>query len=90
MQELEPTWGRTISVWWLIAWRTLLVSLLLALAGGASQGALEAWLGASPGIVKWAPGLIASILDAIWFIVVVRMALRKHYKEFRIALLSRT
>jgi hypothetical protein len=35
------------------------------------------------------PGLIASILDAIWFITVVWMALRKHYKEFRIALVSR-
>jgi hypothetical protein len=56
MQELEPTWGRTISMWWLITWRTFLVSLILALAGGASQGALEAWSGASPVIVKWAPG----------------------------------
>jgi hypothetical protein len=33
------------------------------------------------------PRLIASILDASWFVIVVRMALRKHYKEFRIALL---
>jgi hypothetical protein len=32
------------------------------------------------------PRLIASILDASWFVIVVRMALRKHYKEFRIAL----
>ena len=88
MQELEPTWGRTISVWWLIAWRTFLVSAIRAAAGGASQGALEMW-SASPAVAKWTPGVIISILEAIWFIIVVRMALSKHYKEFRIALLPR-
>jgi hypothetical protein len=89
MQELEPTWARTISVWWLIAWRTFLVSSILAMLGGAGQGALEMWSSASPGVSRWVPGIVASILDAIWFVIVVRMALRKHYKEFRIALLPR-
>jgi hypothetical protein len=90
LQELEPTWGRTISVWWLIAWRSVLGSLILAMAGGAGQAALEMSTIATPMIAKWVPQLIASILGAIWFAIVVRMALRKSYKGFRIALVPRT
>jgi len=32
MHELELSWGRVLSVWWLIAWRGLVGSVLLGAA----------------------------------------------------------
>lgn len=87
MQELEVTWGRTLSVWWLI-WRWTAGGLILAGLIGVAQAGLE-MSAASPEVAKWLPSVVASILDAIWFVIVVRMALRKHCREFRIALLPR-
>jgi hypothetical protein len=46
--------------------------------------------GASPMMAKWLPEALVSVLGAIWFVIVVRMALRKHYKKLRIALLPRS
>ena len=57
--------------------------------GGASQAGLEMWAASSPALVKRGPQAVASTLDVIWFVIVVRMALRKHYGEFRIALVPR-
>ena len=33
-KELEPTLGRTLSVWWLLAWRGTLVGALMGAALG--------------------------------------------------------
>lgn len=89
MQEREPTWGRTFPVWWLITWRSFAGSLVLALAAGAGEAGLERWTDASPIMTDWIPEALVSVLGAVWFLIVVRMALRKRYKEFRIALVPR-
>jgi hypothetical protein len=46
MQTLEITWGRVLSVWWLLAWRSILGAGLL----GAIAGALIGFFGAMGGM----------------------------------------
>jgi len=87
--ELEPTWVRAFSVGGLIGWRSFAGSLVLAFAGAAAEAALERWTDASPLMTSWLPEALISVLGAVWFLVVVRMALRKRYRDFRIALVAR-
>jgi uncharacterized membrane protein YdjX (TVP38/TMEM64 family) len=90
MQELEVTWGRVVSVWWLLAWRATLGAVLLGAAQGFIEGAAMGAAGASLQVITLVTQITGAIIGAIWFFLVVRMALRKHYKEFRIALVPRT
>jgi hypothetical protein len=86
MQELEATWGRVISVWWLLAWRGLLGAVLI----GAVVGFIIGFIGALAHVSQETITLLSSIAGALvglaWAIMVVRMALRKRYGEFRLAL----
>jgi tryptophan-rich sensory protein len=87
MQELEATWGRAVSVWWLIQWR--------AIAGGlVTGGVLGAVLGVALAFTDWDSSraspfylVIGAVLGIVWTVIAVRMALRKKYRDFRIVLL---
>jgi len=89
MQELEATWSRVLSVWWLIEWR--------AIAGGlVTGGALGAVLGVVFAFMDWDSSqaspfylVIGTVMGFAWTVIAVRMALRKKYREFRIVLLPR-
>ena len=86
MQELDPTWGRVMSVWWLLAWRTMVGAILLgALAGGVFGGvaALADWPADK---IQSVSAVLVGVIGALWGIVVVSMALKKRYGDFRIAL----
>jgi hypothetical protein len=80
MQELEVTLSRAISVSWLLLWR----STVFGGIAGAIFGVTRSVLGLP---VESALPLIAGGIAGFVFIVVVRMALRKKYRKFRIALL---
>lgn len=87
MPELEPTWQRSIRVWWLILWRTFVGAVIV----GAMFAIVVRIAPPSAGLATYV--FIAGLEGALLFLwqgVVVRMALRKRYKEFRIALLPRT
>jgi hypothetical protein len=87
MQELEATWSRVLSVWWLVHWR--------AVAGGLATGlALGALLGLAAVFADWNSGTavqlaVGAITSYAWTIIAMRMALRKKYRDFRIVLLPR-
>ena len=89
MQELKPTWPRTISVWWLIIWRSILGAAILGSVAGLILGIVAAIVGASPTTIAAAGGFIGLPIGIVWMIVVVRMALRKNYRDFRLALIPR-
>ncbi|MGO8868846.1 MAG: hypothetical protein ACLQME_20345 [Alphaproteobacteria bacterium] len=77
MQELEITWPRVASFFWLWIWRG-------ALGGGLISGILGAILR----LTTLPPLLVAAALFVIgmgWQLIVVRMALRKKYRDFRLA-----
>ena len=88
MQEQELAWKRVIAVWWLVAWRGALGSLLLAAAGGALDGAFAGAMGTTPKAVFWTLNIATGVLGIIWIMFVVRMALRKRYSDFRLAMVS--
>jgi hypothetical protein len=86
MQELESTWKRIIAVWWLIFWRGTLGGVLLGAVFGFVEGFIGGMLGWSPQSITLITGTTGAIVGFVWFVLVVRMALRKHYGDFRIAL----
>jgi len=86
MQELEVTWQRVARIWWLIVWRALLGGTLL----GAAIGFIIGFIGALIGWPRQSTVLFSTIAGALvsvaWGLVVVRMALRKRYMDFRLVL----
>jgi F420-0:gamma-glutamyl ligase-like protein len=84
MQELEITRQRVLSVWW-CAWGRGMVGAIL---GGGVLGFLIGFFNAllKLGLPDALPGIVGAILGIVWSFVVIRMALRKQYKEFRIVL----
>jgi hypothetical protein len=97
-QELQPTWQRAIRVWWLAFWRTYIVLIVLIAVPVITFGAVLAEratsTGASTGvrsmvafgwIVLFFGWIVLFFFWLVWPIVVYRMALRKRYREFRIA-----
>jgi hypothetical protein len=87
MAELEVTWARTLSVWWLIIWRGTLGSFLIG-------GLLGFIVGFTFGVLRTPmdpliPAILGGVGGVIWFVVVVRMALKNQYREFQIALVPR-
>ncbi len=89
MQELEPTWPRVVRVWWLISWRSMVGAMLLGEAAGFVLGIVVAPLHLPKQIGTVSGGVMGGIIGLVWFVVVIRMALRKKYGDFRIALLPR-
>ena len=89
MQELEPTWPRVLSVWWLISWRGIVGAVLLGAAAGFVLGFVVALLQLPEQIITVGGGVMGGIIGLVWVVVVIRMALRKKYGDFRIALLPR-
>lgn len=85
MQDVEPGWEQIISVCWLLIWRGVfggaaigfVLGLVVNMALGLGFGVV---LGSN---VNLAMGVVTSL---IWWPFVVRMALEKKYKAFRIVL----
>lgn len=87
--ELKPTWKRIAPVAWLILWRSFVggfaAGFVISLVGGfileyAGYEQLE--IRAITTILGWIAGLAVLVL-------VVPMALKKHYAEFRLAMVPR-
>ena len=77
MQELDPTWGRVMSVWWLLAWRTMVGAVLL---GGAvvfvfgAIAALENWHADK---IQMVSSVLGAVIGVLWAIVVAALMSRR-------------
>jgi len=89
MQELEVTWGRVASVWWLLAWRGVLGGLLIGAAVGFVIGLVGFFAGLSLEAINLLSTVAGAAVGLLWALVVVRMALKKQYGEFRLVLVAR-
>ena len=95
MQELEITWWRLVRIVWLIIWRATLGAVVVGFSGGGNAGfvigVIEGAMGASREEVISASKVAGSVAGALvgltCTLVAVRMALRKRYSDFRLALL---
>ena len=96
MKEIEPRLSQAWPVMWLIIWRSTVGSMLGAFVFGFFIALMVGTVGNELG---WSGTMIArtirvlSILCAVtigisWYCVVVKMALKKRYRHFRIALVS--
>lgn len=83
---LDVTWGHALSVWWLFAWRAVVGAML----GGAIVGGVFGFVAGTMGVpletISMIGGIIGAVIGIVWGIVVIKMALNKKYKNFRIVL----
>ena len=85
MEEVELTWARLLAVVWLILWRGLAGGMGIGFVVGFIFG--MAWFLAQHSQPPAAITLsLGGLVGLIWYPFVIRMALRKKYKGFRIAL----
>lgn len=86
MQELELTWARTLRFWWALFWRGLVISMPLAIVMGFLSGMIVAITG-MPNFTTspwFTIGEMVMLLPL--FPVILRMAFRAKYRDFRIVL----
>jgi hypothetical protein len=87
MREIQPGWSEILRITWLLIWRAMLGGFAMGFVLGiiVNMTALYAFgtmLGSETNLVI---GLMVAIL---WWPQVVRMALRKRFKGFRLALVA--
>jgi hypothetical protein len=90
MQELEMTWERVMRVWWLIAWRGLLGGWILAVALAFLLGEAGGRLGLDFPTTAAIATAVSSLAGLAWGLLVVKWALKKNYKDFRLALVAKS
>jgi len=90
MQEREITWKRVASVWWLIAWRGLLGGWILAVALAFLIGEAGGRLGLDFPTVAAIATTLSWLAGLAWGFFVVKMALKKKYGDFRLALVAKS
>jgi hypothetical protein len=94
VQELEITWRRVIAITWLITWRGLIVWFIAQFWIGLALSPILAMVSTSNDLtldqasqvlrIPW--NILRFSLMVIWMTAVVRMALRKQFDDFRLAL----
>jgi hypothetical protein len=88
VKELPATWGRVVGVWWLITWRTVLGAMAIYVIIGSIVASVLYYTGE----IKIMPLVMLPIYIVgwnAWNFVVIRMAVRKGYKKFHIALVAK-
>ena len=91
MLESELTWRRALKIWWLMLWRSTLMIVPASFAAGATVGALLALSGLRvsehPFAFQSAGFAAGSLVSFPIAVLVIRMAVRKKYQDFRLAVL---
>jgi len=88
MKELELNWRRAIAIWWLLTWRTWIGAIVLGGIVGGIAGGVVAVAGYSVEDNTIYFNIVGGILGLVWSLGVLRMALEKDYRGFRIALIA--
>ena len=84
--ELEPTLERTLPIWWLLAWRGTICGALMGGLLGVTIGIVWVALHWSSQSLQIVSAIAGGVVGLAWGFVVLRTALRKTYRGFRIAL----
>ncbi len=88
-RDLEATWGRMLAVWWLIIWRAAVIGTVSVLVVGWALGFLMGAMGLDLRTIDLVGQIAALAIYALAVLVTLRMALKKRYGDFRIALVPR-
>ena len=73
-----------MSVWWLMFWRASVGSFLLGVLTGTIWGLMVAVAGGGRDLSALGGSLSGLAVALVWFVFVVRMALKKNYRGFRL------
>ena len=90
MKELEPTWGRTLQVWWSLTWRAVVWVLPVTFFTGAILGAVMAFNHVSVKAHLWEFRIVGGAMGVAIGIWVLKGILSKEFSGFRIALIEVT
>jgi membrane associated rhomboid family serine protease len=85
--ELQLTVPRVLRIYWLIMWRSAVGGFLLGALAGAIVGVAKVVFGVHHNVTGY-NALVGLFVGTVWGPFVVRMALRKRYRRFRLALIS--
>jgi len=88
-RELELDWKRAGAVAWLILWRSFVGGIVAAFAVGFVAGFILAFAGFEQLEIRAITTVLGWIAGLVVLVLVVQMALKKHYGDFRLALIPR-
>ncbi len=88
MEAVELSWGNVLKIWWAWAWRSMLGALVIGFFLGFMAGFIGAALkyDSKPFIVP--ANILGFFIGLGWSICCLRWALKKTYRNFRVALIS--
>lgn len=86
MQDVEPSWDKVLRIAWLLTWRGLIGGLVIGFLLGY---VIDLGLGFALGQVldRTAGAALKLVVLLVWWPFVVRMALKRRYRDFRIVLI---
>lgn len=89
VESIQVTWMRAFKVWWSWIWRNLLFSVLAAAGVGTVLGFLMGLANVESEIIKNVCIIAGYIVFVPIGVAVTKLVLRKHYSDFKIALLPK-
>jgi hypothetical protein len=90
MPTLEPTWGRTIRIWWAWVWRVALWALVLNVGFGFVLGLMGIWETLSPTEKFYWSTVMGSISGVGLQLIILKRILVRDFGEFKLLLIART
>jgi hypothetical protein len=88
MSELEITWSRLFRIWWLLVWRTCFGILAVVVAGIGLIGLFGYFLDLPSERMGFWFGVFLLIFWPLIIAPVIRMILKKKFRDFRVQLVS--
>jgi len=88
-RELELDWKRAGAVAWLILWRSFAAGFLVGFAISLVVGLILQLAGFTELEIRAITTTLGFIAGVAVLLIVVQMALKKHYGDFRLALIPR-
>jgi hypothetical protein len=87
MREIEPGWNEIARITWLLLWRAIVGGFVMSFLLGLIVNSIAIFaFGAMVGTqVNLA---IGGVVALAWWPQIVRMALKKHFRGFRLALIA--
>ncbi|HEY4275714.1 MAG TPA: hypothetical protein VGM68_09535 [Rhizomicrobium sp.] len=89
MNETESSWNEVLRVAWLLFWRGLVGGIAIGFVLGLAINLALAY-GFHVMLSSNVNAAMGAIVMLIWWPIVVRMALKKRYQGFRLALIRET